>query len=103
MHPQPARASRRHGRGMDRAHVAIKHKVGEALRGNQPVQMGGPVLGSAGVGQVCGAVGPERLVPAVEARAPDLGPGGAQGARQLAEERAMRTLQEQKLANVGHE
>ena len=80
--------------GMDGARIAVKDKVGHAQIVEKCRAMAGPVLNRAGMGDVIAAA-PENLIPAVEARAPHLGPGLPEMAGQLPEEWSVRPLKHQ--------
>ena len=101
MDTQAAFGGQRAGGGVDGAHVAVKHDVGHALAVQDRGQMRGPVGHAALVAQKAARLGPEELVPRVEAAAPDRRPRRTQQPCQPVEERTMRALQHQEDAPVG--
>lgn len=64
--------------GMDRAHIAINHDVGDPAGRDDLRQMAGPVRRAAQVTQKMGLVRPEEFVTRIEGAAPDLRPRVAQ-------------------------
>ena len=78
--------------GVDGAHIAVKHDIGDALFRDDAFKMRRPFLGSAFVADEMRLVGPEEFVAGVEACTPDLCAGLAQKAADTVEERAMRPL-----------
>lgn len=97
MHGDAAAASQRHGLGMDRPRVAVKHKIGDAVLRHEPGAGLGPPVVAVPEGDVARA-GPEDPVAQVEAHAPDLGPRLAQQLAQPVKPGAVRTLQKKKAA-----
>ena len=84
------------GLGVNRAGVAVKHQVGDAVAGDDLAKCVGPGVGRALERDVVTRAGPERPVAPVEADAPDLCPGGGQHLAQAVKEGPVRPLQEQK-------
>lgn len=82
--------------GMDRADIAIKHKVRDPLLRDKLFQMRRPCRDRVGVCDIVIRVAPEKCVTSVKADPPDLGPGGAQQAGEAVEERTMWPLQQKK-------
>ena len=96
MDGQAARFGDGHGFEVDRSGIAIKHQIGHAFVRDQALQMAGPVLDRASIGEIALPVMPERAVALVEADAPDICARGPQHPAKPVEERPMWALQEQK-------
>ena len=72
MNPQACRLGQFHGLRVDRACVAIKHDVGDAVGVDQVGKISGPVFFRVTVGDISCSAKPESTVARVKADAPYL-------------------------------
>ena len=100
MDPQAAGAGGCDGLGVDRAGIAIKYDIGDALVAAGLLKKRLPVRQRIAKGNLLRAVAPESLIAGVEANAPDAAACGAQHLAQSVEERSVRPLQEQENASI---
>ena len=80
---------------MDGPGIAIEHQIGDALVIEDLGESCRPILGLTEEGQIAAPFAPERLIPGIEAHAPDIRPRPAQHLPELIEERPVRPLEKQ--------